>query len=333
MIPFPSIGQFREVVRKVQHSATLVGVDEAGQPIHDHSLVPPKLRFRGSVKLHGTNAAIVLSPDGMSFQSRGRVLTPEDDNAGFCSYMQPLARQIKSLILAEYPLLADDTLAIYGEWCGGSIQKNVAITGLPKMFVIFAVKLNDNWVNLDQFPKFAGIVASIYSITLFPQFDITIDFAAPGLSQNELGAITEQVETSCPVGLHFDSPGVGEGVVWRCLENFSSDYWFKVKGEKHSASKVKTLASVNTEQIQAISDFVLATVTENRLEQGLQNLIIEQKKPFEMSSMGDFIRWVYGDIVKEESDTIEQNGFDLKELGKPIATAARQWYSKKLQQS
>ena len=31
----------------------------------------------------------------------------------------------------------NDYCAIYGEWCGGNIQKGVAINGLNKMFVIF----------------------------------------------------------------------------------------------------------------------------------------------------------------------------------------------------
>jgi hypothetical protein len=49
-----------------------------------------------------------------------------------------------------------------------------------------------------------------------------------------------------------------------------------------------------------------------------------------MSSMGDFIRWVYGDVIKEESDTIAASGFDVKKLGVPIANASRKWYVEKL---
>jgi hypothetical protein len=106
----------------------------------------------------------------------------------------------------------------------------------------------------------------------------------------------------------------------------STEYWFKVKGEKHSVSKVRTLAAVDVEAINALNEFVDSVVTESRLEQGLDNLVREQRKPFEMTSLGDFIRWVYNDVVKEEADTIEASGFDAKKLGGPIANVARKWY-------
>lgn len=126
----------------------------------------------------------------------------------------------------------------------------------------------------------------------------------------------------------FEINSCGEGVVWKCVTPLwqSSDYWFKVKGEKHSSSKVKTLASVDTEEVSNILDFVENTVTEERLEQGLDNLVREQLKPFNMTSVGDFIRWVYNDIVKEESDTIVSNQINPKKLGGPIANKARVWY-------
>jgi hypothetical protein len=69
-------------------------------------------------------------------------------------------------------------------------------------------------------------------------------------------------------------------------------------------------------------------VTESRLEQALDNLVREQRKPFVMESMADFIRWVFNDIMKEEMDTIVGNGFDVKKLGSPIANASRRWFTK-----
>ncbi len=335
MIPFPSIKQFRDVVRAVQHRARFIGVDDGGAPIYDNSRKPPTLRFRGSVKLHGTNAAVVFSPDGVSFQSRERMLTAEADNAGFYAHMiqhMDELRRIASKIerVLGLAVACDNTIAVYGEWCGGNIQNNVAINGLPKMFVVFALKVNGEWQDAGHVLR--SRFARIFNVADFQQFDTSIDFDAPELSQNHLGAITQAVEAQCPVGHTFGNFGIGEGVVWRCLDNPTSEYWFKVKGEKHSASKVKTLAAVDVEAFQALADFVAAAVTPARLEQGLQNLVNEQQKPFAMSSMGGFIRWVYGDVIKEEADTIAAAGFDPKKLGGPIATAARRWYSAKLEE-
>ena len=113
----------------------------------------------------------------------------------------------------------------------------------------------------------------------------------------------------------------------------SPEYWFKVKGEKHSASKVKTLAPVDVEAVSQINDFVAMAVTEARLEQALHNLVNEQLKPFDMTSMGDFISWVHQDVLKEEADTLQASGIEYKKLGRPIALVAKRWFVAKLDES
>jgi len=49
MIKFPSIEQFRNVIRHVQTHARFVGKDENGDAIYDHSKPLPTLKFRGTV--------------------------------------------------------------------------------------------------------------------------------------------------------------------------------------------------------------------------------------------------------------------------------------------
>ena len=330
MYPFPSINQFRNVVQHVRKQAAFLGLDEQGEAIYNHAPVFPKLSFTGTVKLHGTNAAIVFDK-GYTFQSRERVLTREQDNAGFMTHMQQYLISISMMFqrIAEQNKIQglNDLIAVYGEWCGGNIQKGVAITGLPKMFVIFAIKINDQWMDT---PNVSCPEASIYNIKDYLGYTIDIDFEHPELVQNRLAELTAEVEACCPIGKAHGKEGVGEGIVWRCTSNPSSEYWFKVKGEKHSASKVKTLASVDVEAVEQINDFVAMAVTEARLEQGLHNLINEQMKPFAMTSMGDFIRWVHQDVLKEEADTLQASGIEYKKLGSPIALAAKRWFTTKL---
>lgn len=336
MIKFPSIGQFRDVVREVRRQAAFMGLDADGQPILNPAPSLPTLRFLGSVKMHGTNAAVVFSPEGITYQSRERELTHEADNAGFYNHMAQhgaALRLIASRIESQLDLVkaVDNIIAIFGEWCGGNIQAGVALNGLPKMFVVFAIQVNGQWLNIENFAWLTDSAASIYNVGQFEQFSMTIDFERPEVAQNELGAITAAIEARCPVAAQFDSVGTGEGVVWRCIDNRSPDLWFKVKGEKHSASKVRTLAAVDVEAVEKVRDFIAMAVTDTRLEQGLQNLLNEQQKPFEMSSVGDFIRWVYGDVLKEEGDTIKASGFDPKKLGGPISQACKRWYIQKLE--
>lgn len=331
MYPFPSINQFRNVVSTVRHQAQYKGQDAEGNPIMDRAAKAPTLTFEGTVKLHGTNAAIVFSPEGTTFQSRERVLTREADNAGFMAHMEQhldTLQELNMYIATMYKVEDSATIILYGEWCGGNIQKGVAICGLPKMFVIFALKINDEWKPL--LPHLSDTFASIACVNKFTSFYISINFEHPELAQKQLAALTEEVEACCPVGKALGVEGVGEGIVWRCVSDPSHKYWFKVKGEKHSASKVKTLAAVDIEQVTQINDFVAMAVTEARLEQGLHNLVNEQLKPFAMTSMGDFIRWVHADVLKEEADTLQASGIEYKKLGSPIALVAKRWFTAKL---
>lgn len=349
MIKFPSIEQLRTVVKNVQHKSRFAGVDETGEPIFDNTRPIPTLRFVGTTKLHGTNAGIVLDRTGSdySYQSRERVLTLETDNAGFMAHMKANQDAVDDVFMAAMNEInrtnqLDEVryICVYGEWCGGNIQKGVGISGLPKMFVVFGVKVifgadaedtEGRWLPVHSL-EFRNEDAGIYNVHEFGSWTIDIDFNHPQLSQPKLIELTEMVEAECPAGKFFGNSGVGEGIVWHCEEPgyTSSQLWFKVKGEKHSVSKVKTLAPVDVEAYKKQQDFIDSVVTEARLEQGVQNLINEQQKPFEMSSLGDFIRWVFNDIVKEETDTIVANGFDAKKLGGPIANKARPWFIQRL---
>jgi hypothetical protein len=345
MIKFPSIEQFRNVIRAVQNKAQWDGRDENGDPKFNRNAAIPTLKFRGAVKLHGTNAGIVFDnkADTIGYQSRERELTVTSDNAGFALYMESKKEILKSMVAKiearlnpGEPEHNPDKVVVFGEWCGGNIQKGIAISGLPKMFVIFGIKFfwgegedaRSQWIDIELVKDIVSHDDKIFNVLEFGSYEVEIDFSKPELIQNKLIELTIAVEELCPAGKFFGNEGVGEGIVWTCREPgfYSSDFWFKVKGEKHSASKVKVLAAVDVEAIKAVDDFVEMAVTEARLEQGLQNLVNEQLKPFEMQSMGDFIRWVFNDVVKEEMDTIVASQMDPKKLGGPIATKSRKWF-------
>jgi hypothetical protein len=52
-----------------------------------------------------------------------------------------------------------------------------------------------------------------------------------------------------------------------------------------------------------------------------------------MASVGDFIRWVHGDIVKEEADTMAASGIDPKKIGGDVAKRAKRWFAAKLDEA
>ena len=346
---FPSIDQFRGVIRTV------------GDRCRFHNLGLPKLNFHGTVKLHGTNASVVVNEDGDFYaQSRSNVITPQDDNNGFATYVHGQAevsaflKRFAALTRASYFSRDYVTpfkclIAIYGEWCGGSIQKGVALSQLPKQFVIFSVKLisvEDEGVEPKHIWLMPWEVESIYDATAvtngstvkciekYRTFQVTVDMANPAEAQNKLVELTTAVEACCPFGLAHNVTGVGEGIVWTCVGGeFDpalriSDLVFKVKGEKHSDTKVKTVAPVDIERLNSVNELATAMATDHRLEKGVAYLqeTLHVEDVFDVRNLGGFLKWVNTDIAKEETDTIEGNGFEVKEVVKAVSNIAKAWF-------
>ena len=333
---FTDIGQFREVIRGIKQAAQFVGIDENGEVIVNREADMPVVKFHGTVKIHGTNAGIAEDKDSnMWYQGRTQVVSIRKDNAGFAFFAESKKDIFHDFIqsIRKKTNIWDKTIVIFGEWCGGNIQKGVAICGLPKMFVIFAVKVvkdtNSYYLTRDVWSEYSSPDNHIFNINDFPSFDIDIDFSNPALVQNRLIEITEEVEKECPVAKCFGVSGIGEGVCW---EGYYKDsrYIFKVKGEKHSVSKVKKLAEVDVEKINSIQEFVNYAVTENRLNQGIEQVFTSNGEIPNRSKTGDYLRWIVNDIAKEEMDTMISNNLEPKDVNKYISEKARKWFFAKL---
>lgn len=338
LIKFPSIGQYRNTVYNVMHKAQFVKFGEDGEPVINKFAKMPKLSFEGTVKIHGTNGSIVVSKETYT-QSRRNIITPEKDNAGFSafiykkhSFFNNLAKKIKT---------SEPNIIFYGEFCGKGIQKGVAVSELQKFFVIFSVVLADEngiykkILSKDEVKDLFknNEETGIYTSYDFETYQIEIDFENPAESQNKLNEITNLVEKCCPVGKSFGVDGVGEGVVWRCTTPGyeESAFWFKVKGEKHSKSKVKTLARVDTERVNSIKKLAGILANNERLEQMHQEVFDTLNGgTTDIKKMGSFIKSVMTDIFKEEIDLIAENGFTGKELSAPVARICREFIMKKL---
>jgi RNA ligase len=338
-IAFPSIKQYKDIIRQVKDNAKY------------HNMPTPTLTFQGTVKLHGTNAGVVLLPDGtIQVQSRERIITPLDDNAGFAMFVEQNKAYFKSLLymFADLTTNQNDSVQIYGEWCGGSIQKSVGLNKLSKMFIIFAVRISENsegsnWLSQEVvqsvITKVQNKPSTIHSSTDFPVFYCSIDFSDPVRQQNFLCDLTQSVEKDCPVArmLLPDSTDelIGEGIVWECISQFDTVYdlpfctkglRFKVKGEKHVSSKVKTLAPIDTEKLDSIQAFCDMVLTDSRLWQGVDKMHELGKECTERST-GDYIKWIVGDVLKEDMDALVASGWTTKDVTSVLSKGARlHWF-------
>ncbi len=337
---FPKIGQFADTIRNIKHHYDFKGLNEAEEPIYLHDVPYPSIIYQGTVKLHGTNAGIIFHKDGtFHCQSRERIITPQGDNAGFAAFVYALPEEIMNI-------LRKPKTAIYGEWCGGNIQGGVAIHGLSKMYVIFAKKdisiedeedKEQHWIRNDfTYEEEKNLNKhNIFSSLQFQTVALRIDFEHPEIAQNELIKLTEEVEQCCPVGKHFGKEGVGEGIVWKPLDsienkNYSnSGYWFKVKGEKHSSSKHKTLAPIDVESVKAIEELVDIVLTESRVEQGI-NKIKESGKEPSMKTIGEFLKWLMSDIESEEAPLLNASGIERKKIYGKVSQRYKIMYMEKI---
>lgn len=337
---FPSIEALRHVIQQVTHRARYRGDDENGQPIYDEDAPLPTLDFRGTVKLHGSNGGVIWQWNPLAFeyevhvQSRRQILTPTSDNAGFAAFMYTknldglLAKIMKANNTIGY---TPQVVRLFGEWCGGNIQKGVALNGLDKMFVVFAVKVDDAWLDDEKLAQIKSPEDNIYNILDYPMYHISIDFNNPKAAAEKMGEMVEAVEKECPVGKAFGNSGVGEGIVWTCTNKGfeGSKFWFKTKGDEHKSSGTKEKVPVDIERVNSINALVDTFLTESRLNQGF-DFLKEMNHELSRKSTGHYVKWVSDDIVKEELDTIMGNGFEVKEITKTASNKARKWFFDKL---
>lgn len=343
-ISFPSIEQFRNIVASVNRQFNFVGLDEQGEAIYDVTLPKPVLTFKGTVKLHGTNAGVCYNTgEGIWAQSRENIITPESDNAGFAFFVESNKETFYNLfsMVAKRSNIdtGNNTISIYGEWCGGNIQKGVGITNLPKSFFIFGVKITPHvdpndlevvknnpayWVDSTDL---GNSEVKIYNVDDFQTWTIDIDFNMPQLIQNQLSELTIAVEEECPVAKAFGFSGIGEGIVWAC-EYKGVVHRFKVKGELHAGkSKVKTLSKVDDVKIQKAREISEKVTPSWRLSQMIEKSCdLLNGGELDRSKLGLYLKMVMDDILKEESDILIEAGLEPKDVAKYVSDIARHYF-------
>jgi len=341
MIKYNKIGDLKKVTRSIKDQASYEGAAKL-----------PTIEFDATEKIHGTNAAVCYSnSDGFWVQSRERVLTIAEDNLG-CAYAayqheDEWVELLISLAKSHKVDLDSEIVTIYYEWAGGSIQKKCALTGLDKRAMIFAhAKISPlmpdpkivesehqpaRWIDTidDDGNYIMNTEVEIYNVLAYDQWRLAIDFNNPELAVNALLETLHKNELNSPVGKCMGiENNILEGMVWTGRNTDNTLLKFKVKGEKHASSKVRTLKPVDNVKEQAKNDLVTKVVTALRLEQAWQHFFganNEKKRP-EKTDMGNFLRWIHNDIMEECLDDYFEAGIEPKELNGKVSQAAKIWF-------
>lgn len=343
-ISFPSIEQFRNVVATVNRHYNFIGLDETGEAIYDLNKPKPKLVFTGTVKLHGTNFGVCYNAiDGIWAQSRENIITPQSDNAGSAFFVETNKAVFLDLfnqVIQKYNIDPNEnTISIYSEWAGKGIQKAVGISNLDKSIFIFGLKITPHAKSEDDKTPAYWLDHSflkspehrIYNVLDYKTYSIEIDFNMPQLAQNKIIEMTIEVEDECPISKAFGISGIGEGIVFSHRNEDGTVYRFKSKGEKHSkASKVTTLKPVDDVKLNNIVQTVNAVTPDWRLEQALDKTFdLINGGQIDIKKLGDFIRNVITDILKEESDVIAVAGLEPKDINSKISERCRNYFFQK----
>lgn len=349
-IKYDSINKFSDIVKTINHQVRFLGLDEENNPIYKEVYDLPIVSASVTEKIHGTNAGVRVYIENneykVEYQSRNNTITPTNDNAGCAFFCESRKENFISFAkeLSDYYNidLNKFIITLFGEFCGGNIQKNSAVSGLDKMFILFEhfkVSLKeDKEVNYWLETKTNNIIqdnsVNIYNILSFPSYNIVIDFNKTNDTINYLEALVNKNEHSSPVGKTF---GIEDNILEGYVVTFyykEELYKFKVKGEKHSNTKVNKLNPVDSELENIKIEFANSVTPSWRLEQGWQEIfgINNEKIEPNIKYIGDFLKWVLNDVIKEESDLLNSKKLEPKQVNGLISNIAKKWFIKRLEE-
>jgi hypothetical protein len=322
---------------------------------HDFPKDATEIPFVGTVKLHGAHNDIVIHADNtIQLQSRNVLnLGLENDSYNFAKTLLPLRPEIlmlKKRIHARFreknpsiEIEDEHPLIVAGEWIGPGIQKGVAISELPKrLLVIISISINGRWQPDEDYADISHPEVGIHHVSRGGIFRHSIPMATSEEMETALATLqplADAVEKECPFAKTFGLVGQGEGIVFKStLGTLGEDakFWLKVKGPITRGGglylpKLKK-EGPGLEQMELAKTFAQLTVTEPRLEQGLDYL---RETGVERSKRGvsTFLSWLNGDIEIEEKREIEQLGVDKRLLKQQVVAIGRTWYFKLLQET
>ena len=358
-ISYGSIDTFENKMYDLKRNVQYIGQDDNNEPIFDENKKMPTINCIASEKIHGTNASVAYSnKDGFWVQSKKRILTPEEDNFGTAK--TAMENEIEWLniineLAKEYNIdLNKNIIVIYFEWSGSSIQGRCALSGIEgKKAVIFQhfkvaqmepaydvnneetsnyflpTKVNNTWVENKDY--------GILNIMNNKQWEFSVDLSSPKKDFDKImDIVLNEIEPNSPFGCALGKENnIGEGVVLT-FDFDGNIHRMKVKGDKHTKSKVKVQRVLSPEEevlLKKVEDFVInKACTEGRLEQGYLEVMHVEGLPLvgDMKKIGQFMKWLGNDVIKEETRAMEEAGLVKQDIGKMVSAIGSKWVKERI---
>ncbi|KAJ8057857.1 hypothetical protein OCU04_013043 [Sclerotinia nivalis] len=248
----------------------------------------------GTVKLHGTHADLLIhADDTIQLQSRNTDhLIAEKDTTGFVPFalaLKPqildLKKQFHSRFLKLNPkarVQEANPMIIAGEFIGPRIQKDVAISALPrKCFVIISVSINNEWQPDEHYADIHNESVGIFNVSRGGFFHETITIKNPQPAFEKMQALADAVEKECPFAKSFGIIGLGEGIVWKPAAPLCHDakYWLKLKGPISMGTVVAGPAARIPRRSGFVTPIFSTTPSASRVPQKQSGNMMSSKSP------------------------------------------------------
>jgi len=296
-----------------------------------------KFKYRGKIKLHGTNAGIHFDQGVAYPQKRSDFIDVYNDNAGFANFV--------SNLIFNAP---ESEIIIYGEWAGPGVQREDAVTHIPqKSFFVFSIYDVSNDVMIIEPEEIEHIVSLIFgdiakdsNVYVLPWHteEFEIDFSKHSICQEFVNAVTKEVDNVIAkqdpyIKKVFGIEGPGEGMVFYGTAGQQFDgtalpldilleYVFKAKTEKHAVQKAKNRNHVAPEKPEGIDEFISMFYTERRFEQMLKQIGGKTAR----EKTGQFIKAVMSDVYKESKQEILLADFEWSDVPRYATPVVKAWW-------
>jgi len=347
-IDMGSIPHFKKTIKDVQTATRVTYNEVLKRPNFDRNAKLPIIEVQATEKVHGTVMTISFNNlDDFWVQNKKTIITPNKDNFGCAFYAYHNKEAWTKIIMDlayEYSInLNICTISIGAEWAGANIQKLSAISGLEKkafIFKYFKVSYIDGskpsyWLETKANKIYLDSKENeIYNLMNFPTISLEIDFSDTNKAEEIMTKYVNEIETSSKIGEYFGiKNNTGEGFVFTFVYK-DELYKFKFKGTKHSESqgKIDLIEPVDEVEEQKKVDFVnnIACISW-RLEQFYNETVQENGEKIE--NVGIYLRKVMNDIIKEESYTMIENGYEPTDIKPLVNQVAKSYYVSRLEEN
>ncbi len=296
-----------------------------------------KLEYRFKYKLDGTQGGVYIDKNGIKTFSKNRWLTQDQDNGGFFQFILNNFSSKFEGLFNKYKVNNNSEIILLGEYIGVTGGKNYLKKLLQgeTYFALFILKLDNLFIyDPETIKKIVDIDERIKTIPYIDQiFNIYSNEYSLVINEDNMGEIISNLEKEDSLLKEWFNISVpGEGLVGYPTKLPLSpdkyvDFMFKIKTSIYKLNTKANKLQNKVENYEDYTDFVNDFITENRLNQGFQEIC---ESVYDIKLTGAFLTWIYKDVIDESIEEREKNNLtNLKLIHRLIFNKAKKWYFEK----